>query len=59
MYLNKRLDKLEREGAGLTVTLDVFKWMLRFARKNIWYWLTVTLDVFKCYSGWGCTYYKS
>ena len=49
MYLNKYKTPSALAQTGLTVTLDVFKFILLMITKLYKLWLTVTLDVFKWY----------
>ncbi len=51
MYLNlARYMGMDKESLGLTVTLDVFKYMMNPLIRWLKEGLTVTLDVFKCIS---------
>ena len=50
MYLNKKNAELGIEvNAGLTLTLDVFKYENFGTENTVAGWLTLTLDVFKFY----------
>ena len=47
MYLNEGIGAIDNSTAGLTVTLDVFKFLMDILIFLFLVWLTVTLDVFK------------